>query len=58
MHKVATATATSCVSGCKIGTGGEVCCLLVVIVPAQIQKRTILKKGGLLLAKPFVSLAF
>jgi len=27
-----------------LGTGGEVCCLLVVIVPAQIQKKSILGK--------------
>lgn len=42
MHKAA--TAASWVGGRCLGARGEVCRLLVVVVPSQIQKRTILEK--------------
>ena len=49
MHKVA--TAASWAGGRCLGARGEVCRLLIVVVTAQTQKRTILKKVGLLLAE-------
>ena len=47
MHKVAAATATSWVGGCKTGTGGRSSLLpLVVVVAVEARQKVILEAKG------------
>ena len=46
MHKVAAATATSWVGGCKTGTGGRSSLLPLVVVAVEAYQRVILGKGN------------